>query len=167
MVRREIFMALLAGIFCASKAYADEPLQPPYRHQVTSPDKRAVAISDPKTGTKIVDAATGKELWSMPGWFRWLFVSNDGQHLATGYDGMNLIPVNYNQDIVLITFWERGRKVKTIALRNISPDASSLRRTVSHYRWGDIEGVNEHNQLVVTRADGRQYRFNIATGAAE
>jgi hypothetical protein len=160
-----VLMAVLAfGGLLSRPAQADEPLSPAQRHQVASPNGRIVAISDPQTGTRIVEAATGKELWSMPGWYRWLFVSNDGRHVATGYNGMNLIPQDFTPELVLITFWRDGEKLREVAVRDLAPNKSSLKRTVSHYHWGSIEGLNNNDELLVTRADGRKFRFKMATG---
>ena len=168
MSRRAVLTLLIAGLAAGSlsqsPAQADEPLSPPQRHQVSSPNGRILAISDPGKGTKIVEAATGKELWSLLSWHRWLFVSNDGRHLATGYNGMNLIPHDFKPDLVLITFWQEGQKVREVSIQDIAPTRSTLKRTVSHYHWGRIEGPNNKDELVVTRADGRKFRFGIATG---
>jgi len=103
----------------------------------------------------------------MSGWHRWLFVSNDGQHVATGYEGLNLIPLDYSPDMVLITFWEQGKKLRSVSLKDVVPNKAVLERTVSHYHWGTIDGVNERNQLVVTRADGVKVRFEMSTGAKQ
>lgn len=100
----------------------------------------------------------------MSGWFRWLFVSNDGNHAVTGYAGMNLIPVNYTDDLVLLTFWEKGKKIRKVTLKEIVPSKSILTRTVSHYHWGTIDGINDKGSLVVNRSDGKILLFDVTTG---
>ncbi len=170
MTRRAALMLLMAAAFVFGglanlPAQADEPLPPPQRHQVRSPNGAILAISDPRTGTTILEAASGKELWSMAGWYRWLFVSNDGRHVATGYNGMNLIPQDFKPELVLITFWQDGKKLREVFVQEIVPNKSTLERTVSHYHWGTIEGLNNKDELLVTRADGRKFRFQMATGA--
>jgi|SRR6267378_8314886 len=171
MNRRATLTLLTAALASASflnwPARADEPLPAPQRHQVASPNGRMLAVSDPTMGTKIIEAGSGKELWSMPGWYRWLFVSNDGRHVATGYNGMNLIPQNFSPELVLITFWQDGQKMREVPVRDLAPNKSTLTRTVSHYHWGSIEGVSNNDELLVTRADGRKFRFNMATGAQQ
>ena len=100
----------------------------------------------------------------MSGWFRWLFVSNDGIHVVTGYDGMNLIPTDYTDDLVLFTFWGKGRRIRSVTLKEVVPRKSILTRTVSHYHWGSIEGINDKGLLVVVRADGKKLYFDVKTG---
>ena len=100
----------------------------------------------------------------MPGWFRWLLVSNDGTHVVTGYDGLNLIPINYAEDTVMFTFWAKGKEIRRVRLKEIIPSKSVLTRTMSHYEWGTIERIDEKNRLVVRRADGKALFFDVATG---
>ena len=69
--------------------------------------------------------------------------------------------------MVLITFWERGKKLRSVSLKDVVPNKAVLERTVSHYHWGNIDGVNEHNELVVTRADGAKVRFDMSSGAKQ
>jgi len=157
-------IVLCASIACA---HADSPLLPPFTHRETSPNGQFVAVSDPNSGTRVIEAASGKQLWAIPGWYRDIYLSNDGRHLAIGYDGLNLIPLNADESFELITFLDRGRKLRTVSLHAIVPDKTLLRRTVSHYAWGSITGIDKNNRLVVTRIDGREFRFNMATGEAE
>jgi hypothetical protein len=146
---------------------ADAPLPPPTLHRVSSPNGQFAVVSDPGVGTRIVESASGTQLWAIPGWFRSLRISDDGQHLAIGYSGLNLLPLDADDSLEMISFWDRGRKVKSVPLRAIVPDRSILRRTVSHYAWGNIGGINPNNQLIVTRVDGRVFRFNMINGEAE
>jgi hypothetical protein len=159
------FAATLLGAVSSVNVWADAPPRPPARHEARSPDNRIAAISDPLTGTKIVEVATGKELWSMPGWHRWLVVSNDGKHLATGSYG--LVPREIPPYLVLIRFWNQGKVLKAVSLQNLFPDKSVLKQTVSHYYWGSVEGLNDRNELLVATVDGRKLRFNMATGTAQ
>jgi hypothetical protein len=95
----------------------------------------------------------------MPGWFRWLFVSNDGACVATGYDGLNLIPQNYSDDLVLVTFWQRGNRVGEVHVKDVYSDRAKPIRTVSHYHWGTIKGFSDERTLAVQRADGKVLEF--------
>jgi hypothetical protein len=85
---------------------------------------------------------------------------NDGDQLATAYDGLSLIShEGLNDSLEIIVFWHPGRRVKAVPLRAIVPDRSILRDTVSHFEWGEVAHINEKNQLVVNRLDGRVFRF--------
>jgi hypothetical protein len=107
---------MFALTLIAPIAAADQPLPPPSTHEVSSSNKAIVVVSSPDQGTRVLDRTTRKELWSMPGWYRWLFVSNDGRYVVTGYDGMNLIPVDCADDLVLFTLWHRGKAIRKITL---------------------------------------------------
>lgn len=121
-------------------------------------------VSKPSNGTHVLESASRRELWSMPGWFRWLFVSNDGTCVATGYDGLNLIPHDYSDKLVLVELWKRGHKVGEIRMEDVYSDDVEPVRTVSHYHWGTIKGFSGEGLLMVERADGKVLEFS-ACGA--
>lgn len=166
MRKEPLTVALLALTIVAAVAVrADEPLPPPSTHEAVSQNSAFIAISSPTNGTRVLNNATKQELWSTAGWFRWLFVSNDGNHVVTGYDGMNLIPLNFTDDLVLLTFWKKGKEMRKVTLKEIVPSKSILTRTVSHYHWGTIDGINDRGSLVVKRSDGKTLLFDVTTGA--
>ena len=100
------------------------------------PNGRFGAIPDPKAGTSVEDMTQHKVLWSLPRWHRSLFVADDGKHLVTQYDGMNLIPIDFTDDLVLPTFWREGRKLRDVRVRDFVPEHHTLEQTASHYYWG-------------------------------
>jgi hypothetical protein len=145
-------------------ARADTPLPPPSIETVTSPSGRIRAVSDPETNnTRVEDAKSNKVLWSVPDWYRNFFVTDDGMFLVGEYKGMNLIPTDYRDDLVLLTFWREGRKIREITVKEFFPDRSALQRTASHYAWRD-ELALERGRLKVERADGKIIFFDLATG---
>ena len=163
---RALLITLALCIFPAG-AFGDEPSPAPATTRVLSPNGTITAISEPGDGTRIIESASGKEIWEMPGWYRSIFISNDGEHLAIGYSGMNLVPLETPDSLELIGFWERGRKVKSLSLQAIVPDRSILQRTASHYAWGNVRGIDSDNCLVVERVDGEVFRFNMVNGEAK
>jgi hypothetical protein len=160
---RSFILIVIALAVCAP-ARADTPLPPPRRHIVKSADGTVRAVSDPRTGTQIEAVPGGRILWHLPGWYRSLFVANDGKHLVTGYNGLNLIPREPSDSLVLITFWREGRKIKEVTLSEIVPDRRILKRTASHYFWGHIEGIDGQGPLRVKRADDTIFYFDITSG---
>jgi hypothetical protein len=161
----------IAGVLAlgigAIGARADEAFLPPARLVVTSPDGRVAAISDPSSATTTVEqAGTHQLLWRLPGWHRWIFVANDGRHAVVGNEGMNLIPQDYRDELVLFSFWREGRLVREITVKAFVPDRRMLQKTVSHYHWGAIKEIDAANRLVVVRADGKTFRFDLDTGLA-
>jgi hypothetical protein len=149
-----------------SAAKGDAPLPPPGKVTVTSPGGRVRAISDPKAGTRVEDAKSHKVLWSLPDWYRGFFISDDGKHLITEYAGLNLIPIDFTDDLVLFTFWREGRKLREVRVRDFVPDHRILQRTASHYYWGIVYGIDAQGRLKVERADGKIFFFDVTTGKA-
>ena len=87
---------------CAARA--DTPLPPPGLVSALSPNGSIRAVSDPKAGTRVEDVKQHKVLWSLPGWYRSILVADDGKHLVTQYNGLNLLPIDLSDDLILLTF---------------------------------------------------------------
>jgi hypothetical protein len=155
-------LALIVAL--VSVATGDTPLPPLSKVTVNSPSGRIRAISDPKAGTCVEDTTLHKVLWSLPDWHRSLFVSDDGKHLVTQYDGLNLIPTDFTDDLVLLTFWREGRKRRDVKVRDFVPDRHILKHTASHYHWGRVHGIDAQGHLKVERADGKIFFFDLTTG---
>ena len=160
-MRALVPVAITIAICAAS---ADRPLPPPAKVTAMSPSGRIRAISDPKAGTHVEDVKQHKVLWSLPDWHRSLFVADDGKHLVTRYDGLNLLPTDFSDDLVLLTFWREGRKLHDVRVRDFLPDHQILERTASHYHWGIVHGIDGQGRLRVERADGKIFLFDVSTG---
>ena len=157
-------VAVLAfSLLLSLQAGADEPLPQPERYEVKSARGHFMAVSVPGGDTKILEAESRRELWLIPGWHRSIFVADDGRHAVTGPDGLNLLPLDFDENAPLFSFWQAGVAVKSINAKQFLPK-SALQRTVSHYHWGTVEGIDTKNRLVIRRADGKVFRFNVATG---
>jgi hypothetical protein len=163
---RWIFAIVVAVLSNVGNVSADSPLRPPEIHRIASPNGKFVAIADPSSGTRIVEAESGRELWKIARWCRWCYLSNDGEHLAVANDA-GLVPLDVTEAWESLTFWDHGRKIRSVYLRDIVPNQSMLQRMQSHYMWGYINNIDENNRLVATRVDGRVIRFNMASGEAE
>jgi hypothetical protein len=163
-MRALLFLVSVATAVSVTRG--DTPLPPPSKVTVMSPSGRIRAISDPKAGTRIEDAKLHKILWSLPDWHRSLFVADDGKHLVTEYEGLNLIPTNFTDDLVLFTFWRDGRKLREVKVRDFVPDHRILEQTASHYYWDIVHGIDAQGRLKVERADGKLFFFDVNTGNA-
>jgi hypothetical protein len=106
----------------------------------------------------------------MPGWFRVAALSDDCEHLVTGFDGMNLLPLDFKHDLVMLSFYERGKLSRAVKLDELIRDFTKLRRTASHYYWGQYLGFGERNRLdeanryIVETVEGQRIAFDVATG---
>lgn len=160
--------ALVAASLLAESCHADSPLAPPTRQTIWSANRRFFAIMDPDQQITTVYRATkdrqGERVWSMFGWFRVAGLADDGEHLVAGYDGMNLLPIKHNKQQVMLYFFKRGELINHVTLDRLVPDDSKLRRTVSHYYWGNYLGFDQAGNYVVETVEGRTLHFDVTTG---
>ena len=152
----------------APVAHADTPLPPPARHVAHSPSKAIEAESDPKTDQttiyRIGSDGTRTRLWAMAGWFRAIYPSDDGEHLVLGFAGLNLLPVNAADDLVVVRFVRRGEVIASLTLHDVVPDRSILRRTASHLAWREGEGIDAAGHFLVITMDGVRHPYEVTTG---
>jgi hypothetical protein len=152
----------IAFAFAASGARADEPLPAAKKHTVCSPSKKFCAVSDPKKNITTVTAKKGgKALWSIPGWHRSLFVSDNGESLVVGYNGLNLVPVDVTLAEPMLRFYKRDKLVRMVTLGEFYKHKSQLQPTVSHLAWGHIQGFNGANQLGVVLYTNEALAFSV------
>src|SRR5262245_46981700 len=148
--RQALYLSLpLALLAAASRVLADEPLPPPAKYTVCSPDQAYCAVADPATHSVAVFVrGTVKPVWSLSTWHRQGFLANDGNHMVIGPPGLNLISLEAKPSDPLLTFMDRNAVVRIVSVGELFPGMSSLRRTASHYAWGSIVGISQHNQLI-------------------
>ena len=148
---------------------ADSPLPPPAKETIWSANRRFFAVMEPDNQiTTIYRTIQGKQqgekVWSMYGWFRVAALTDDGEHLVAGYWSMNVIPLDYNKKQAMLYFFKRGELINHVTLDQIIRDFSKLQRTVSHYQWGNFEGLDKAGHYVVETVEGRKIRFDVVTG---
>jgi hypothetical protein len=159
---------LVEGLFVAS-GRADSPLPPPSKQTIWSKSRRFFAITDPKDQTTTVYRATsdgkGIRTWAMYGYLRFAWLADDGEHLVADPPGWGgLVPVDYDKAHVILYFFRRGEMIKYVTLSQIIGDFSKLRRTASHYAWGNSVGFDEVGDYVIETLEGRRIRFDVSMG---
>jgi hypothetical protein len=172
MRRSEIVGAVLTAFVVMTPpsgvSHADSPLPPPARKTIWSANRQFFAVMEPdKQITTIYRTTQGKQeekVWSMYGWFRVTALADDGEHLVAGYDGMNLLPLDYDKRQVMLYFFKRGELINHVTLDQIIRDNSALRRTASHYYWGNFKGLDQAGRFVIETVEGREIRFDVAKG---
>jgi hypothetical protein len=61
--------------------------------------------------------------------------------------------------------------VRSVRLDEVIRNFWMLQRTVSHWHWGNFQGINEDGRFVIVPQDGfpwrarRVLRFDVSTGA--
>ena len=103
-------------------------------------------------------------MWCKSGWERSFTLSEDGANIIASYPGFNLIPLDSNEETVIIRFYDSNGLVSTIKLGTLFPGLAGLKRTVSHYHWGEVVGVNREGRVVVRLVDGRRLQFSMPDG---
>ena len=163
MLRIPAFLFLV--ILFPLTVLGDEPLAAPSLKTECSPSGDICAEMDPERGTTVFRQADGNHavLWKMPGWFRVAFVADDGKHLVTGYDGSNLL-ARRDPNETMLDFWNEGRLLRSVSLKELLPDLNRLEQTVSHWYWGYYVGFDPNGQFVVETVDGKRHLYDVSTG---
>lgn len=163
-------LILVAAILLATSlaAQADEPPPPPTTKLFYSPNRKFVALSEPATNTittyRVSPGGTLSKVWSMQGWEMRAWLADDGEHFVGSYNGMNLVPRNFDRDMTMLRFYANGRLVKAVGLDQIVQDQTKLQETASHYFWGYFLGRDEKGRVVVSTVEGKELFYDAATG---
>lgn len=162
-----IAVFLTAILLFVSRTHADAPLPAPAPTTIHSPQGTYTARLDPEDGITVYPSSpeNAAPLWVATGWSSVGALSDDGRSLVLGYVGMNLIPRNYDLDMTMLTFFQDGEVIRTVALSELV-DSELLERnkTLSHYHWGNFTGIVEDGHYQVETADGQKIHFDITTG---
>ncbi len=153
------------GVLCLGlRLAADAPPEAPADKTIRSLNGKFQAFLDAgRKQTTVFEVRKGAppvRLWSMPGWFRVAALSDDGDHLVVGFDGNNLLPLDYRKDEAMLRFYERGKLLRTVRLSELIQDYSKLQRTVSHYAWGHYIGFDRNNRFLLDTVEGRRFTFD-------
>ncbi len=150
-------------------ANADTPMSPPSVQKTWSHNRQFFVVTNPSLNqTQVYDVRNpnkARKMWGMPGYFRKLDLSNDGKNLVAGYDGLNLLQLNYRSTDPLVRFYVSGRLIGVVTVAQLFPSRYryKLVRTVSHYAWGNNKGFDARGRYVVETIDGRTLFYNAAT----
>lgn len=162
------FLIALIAASVSFAALADTPLTPPEMRTVCSRSGKICATSDPTTNLTVVTSKSSQQKpWTIPGWHRWLFVSDDGRSLVVGYGGMNLVPIDVSLQEPVLFFYHDAKLVRTVTLGDLYKRKSQLTRTASHLAWVETLGINQANQLVVRLINGDEVAFDVSTGQVQ
>jgi hypothetical protein len=162
---KRLIISIMALGFCSS-SWADSPLALPEKSHVCSANGIYCAMSDPaKNITMVTKNGSVPAIWNIPGWHRWVLVSNEG-NTVIGYGGLNLLPLEVKLTQPLIVFYKKDRLVNTITLAQLFKNKSQLRPTASHLAWLNTMGFNAQNKLSLELIDSRKIIFDSNTGLA-
>lgn len=160
-----MFPVLLLALL-PSAALADRVgISTPTTWETCSPSGQYCARLDPDENRITAYRAGAKEvvLWTAGDWSSVAALADDGEHLMLGYKGMSLIPVNYDPEMKMLTFYRRGEVIQRVTLSALI-DRAAMQRTVSHWYWGNYLELDADGRYAVRTADGRKIRFDMTTG---
>lgn len=136
--------------------------------EIHSPNKKYYAFADLRTNTTTVyevirEGNFGRRapLWNMDGCLEMVGLSNDGRRLVIGYEGMNTIPIEYSEDLPMISFFTAGEPTGRVGLGQLIADLSKLERTESGYYWGRYLGLNAAGDFAVETVEGETILFDL------
>jgi hypothetical protein len=140
----------------SSRAVADSPAPLPHSYVACSPTERFCADLDFKKDLiRVYEKRTERTLWTMPGWFPNVWLSEDGEVIAVTRD--DLVP-EYNPDLPVIDFFRRGRRAGQVRMGEAVPKSETT-RTVSHVFWGMPEGFGVDGRFSVKTPHERRVFF--------
>ncbi len=161
--------AILFG--CFSVIFADEPLEKPADKIICSPNRKFCVdmdYEDKQTTAYQINKQGKKEkrtkIWEMPGWFYNASLANDGEHLIIGNDWRNLVETNYKPDQIMLSFYRKGELFQQVKFNQLIENFAQMPRTVSHYAWCKMFGLDENGYYSVTTFEDRRFLFDPATG---
>lgn len=162
-------IAFVAAVvaFGSDRARADEPLEPPQPRKIVASAGGCWAYTDPVAHATVAYKRSRRKtikLWEMPGWFRVAALAADCEHFVTGYDGVNLLPDRFDPKTAMLSFYEKGKLIRQVALDELVADLSKLRKTSSHWAWGNYLGVERRTLYRVETVDRGQLVFDMKTG---
>jgi len=159
---------MICAVLPPFPARGDQPPAAPSSFTVTSRSRRHSAFLDfPARQVAVFESRKGarSRLWSIPGWSPVAAIADVGPTLALGHPGNNLLPLDVNENTVIISLYRDGSLVREVRLAEILPIAR-LRRTISHVEWGTHVGFDANGRYVVETEDKRILAFGT-TGDPE
>ena len=158
-------LLLMAVTLVTGQSHADEPLLPPHRYTKCSASGAFCVTSDPTEGTFAHRRnESANRFWHIQRWFRVAYLSDDGEHLVTGYDGINLVPADHPEETRVVEFWNLGELLASHTLRELGYELADLQRTVSNFHWGSYGGLDSDGNFRLVMLNEDVIVFDVATG---
>ncbi len=143
-------------------------MRPPSTFKAEAPGGRFFAEANHETQRiTVFEVQPGGAIprYEVAAWSRVVHLSPDGRFLALGYSGSNLLSLGVNSELTMISFYRDGAKTAQVPLRRLMPDLKLLRRSASHWVWGEYHGfIPQGTGFRVKTADGRILILDPATG---
>jgi len=162
-----ITTAICSASFMPLASWADQPLDVPQSRKIQAPKGNCWAYTDAANKKTIAYKRINgkkKQLWAIEGWYRVAALASDCKHFVTGYEGVNLLPEDYNPDTIMLSFYNGEKLIRQVALNELVKDLSKLQKTASHWSWGYYEGLERGMYYRVNTVDRGEIVFDMRTG---
>lgn len=130
-------------------------------NSVTYSENKQIKVISQTTGRTFAVNKENKKLWEINTYVKYSYVSNDGEYFAALYGGGNLIPIEYDGNLVLVTLFRNGKSIREIKIGDVISNKAQMELTSSHYYWGDAMGFVGSKRFDIKRADGRIFSFAL------
>ncbi len=166
-MQKSLCLALLFG-FLMTLGLAFAQMPQPATVTYYSDNRRYFVLQQPKLSKITVYELQGpgkdpKYLWSTFGDYREIAIADDGQHMM-GSIG-NIIPTQYREDMVVMTFMDKGKPIRNVRLKHVMHDYTKLVRTKKgQWVWGFFRGFDRAGNYVIETVEKKNYVFNMKTG---
>ncbi len=165
MKQQSKYLLFSIGVVMLSVANADSPMEQPYEHLICSNSKHYCAYLNPLTNVKVFNVkendVPARVIWTVPGWHRYSYLSDDGKYFVSSYG--SLLPRNNNQNINILRIWEKGTLIHEIKASELI-DNKKLVETTSHYYWGNTIGFEMNNIFLISTVEDETLKINVETG---
>ncbi|PSJ40465.1 hypothetical protein C7I55_09005 [Sphingomonas deserti] len=161
-------IALVVPLVAALSAPAQAPLAPAPA-TTCSLDGRACVSRDPGGRAASVwrrgPRGARMSVWRASITSPRLAVADDGRSLVEIYPGLNLLNPGAGPDTVVFVFHRPGTRPVSVRLREVIADVDRLpAASGSHRQWARAYGYDGRGSFVLLTAEGRNVRFDPATG---
>ncbi|HLP26134.1 MAG TPA: hypothetical protein VK477_10675, partial [Acidobacteriota bacterium] len=99
-------------------------MSPPEKFERQSPSGKFIAVSDPAEPSVQVFARDGQGsparlLWVFPEYLRHFYLDDNGPTIAVEWVGMNLLPPDAPDDLVVLRFIRDGKVIRNYSVKDL------------------------------------------------
>lgn len=161
-------LLVLLSILVLGANLALAQLPQPASVTVYSPNRQYFLVHQPKsskisTYQRLGNGVEPKLMWTSYGKYREIAIADDGNHMVASIG--NVIPTDYNDDVIVLTFFKRSQPIRHVRLKHVMGDYSKLIKTKKgQYVWGFFRGFDRNGHYEIETAEKKRIAFDVKTG---
>ncbi len=158
MEMSKYYLFILLWLPC--NIFSDEPLRYSEIQQIfDNAASYCALVEGEQTTVYKYGCLTGEEKYSIPGWHPQGYLRRKGSIFISLYPGQNLLPLDVDENEVMIEVWKNGDVFHQLKLGNLIKSMRALERTASHYHWGMFTDVKGDIIYMTTVEGTAEYNF--------